>query len=112
MLKEKSKLFEATRNNKGKLFINYDDPMLRGHAGNLDDRITSYNVCYTKLLRSTTKITAIVENSDGSRMSRSVAVSFSTTAGTLSATSAKTVNGVASVTLTSSTSIETRNNFV
>ncbi|GBC63263.1 hypothetical protein DENIS_4257 [Desulfonema ishimotonii] len=50
---------------------------------------------------SISTITASVENTDGTLISRSVEVTFSTTLGTLSTLSAKTENGVAKVSLTS-----------
>jgi UDP-N-acetylmuramoyl-tripeptide--D-alanyl-D-alanine ligase len=40
IINEKSKLLYITKNNNGKVFINYDDPMLKGYAQNLDDFIS------------------------------------------------------------------------
>jgi UDP-N-acetylmuramoyl-tripeptide--D-alanyl-D-alanine ligase len=40
VLKEKKELFEAAIANKGKIFINYDDPLLKGYSKNYDNRIT------------------------------------------------------------------------
>ena len=53
--------------------------------------------------QSTTVISARVSNSSGILISRAVTVSFSSTGGTLSAPSAVTENGIASVVLTSAT---------
>ncbi|MFC2103078.1 UDP-N-acetylmuramoyl-tripeptide--D-alanyl-D-alanine ligase [Bacteroidota bacterium] len=40
VFREKSRLNDITRKNKGVVFINYDDPMLKGYSNNLDDFIS------------------------------------------------------------------------
>jgi UDP-N-acetylmuramoyl-tripeptide--D-alanyl-D-alanine ligase len=40
VLREKKTLFEATMNKKGKIFINYDDPLLKDYSKKYDNRIT------------------------------------------------------------------------
>lgn len=40
VLKEKKALFEAAMKNKGKIFINYDDPLLKSYSPKNIDRIT------------------------------------------------------------------------
>ncbi len=56
---------------------------------------------------TTTSITATVIDTDGNNMPDGTVVNFTTTAGTLSAPTAGTANGVATVNLTSSTSLGT-----
>ena len=56
---------------------------------------------------SSTTITATVRDTDGDYMADGTTVSFTSTAGTLSAATAVTTNGVATVTLTSSTTAQT-----
>jgi hypothetical protein len=57
--------------------------------------------------RTQTTLSALVKNSHGNLMPDGTFVSFSTTAGTLSSETARTTNGIANVTFTSSTTIGT-----